>query len=96
VRLVGQRVAAVEEAPQRFVDFAALMHGELDALFGDTPTFLLDLLAFVTLQTGQQFAEFALWLGFVLGPVELHAVTQQPAGALEGFTVGLINEEQVS
>ena len=95
VRLVGQRVAVVEEAPQRLVDFGSQVHGEANALLGDLAAFLLDLLALVALQPGQQITEVELGLRRVLRPVELHPFAQQPACALEAVAVVLVDKKHV-
>ena len=92
---VGQRVAAVEEVPQRVVDRDALVRGEGDALLQHAAAFLLDLLALVALQAGQQFGEVGNGAFCVLCPVELHALAQQPAGGGEGGLVGFVAEEHV-
>ena len=54
VRGVGQRVAAVEEVPQRAVDLPAGVDAERDAGVGDAAALLRDLLALVALQPGEE------------------------------------------
>ena len=95
VRLVGQRVAAVEEVPQDFVDRRAYVAAEAHALLGDAAALLVDLLALLALQPGQQFVEIGDRIRFVLRPVELHAFAQQPAGAFEGRAVGIVDEQHM-
>ena len=95
VGAVGQRVAAVEEVPRRFIDSRALELLEVDARIENAPALLSDLFALLALQTAGEFVEVEVGLGAAVLPMELHPFAQQPASALTGGAVGLGQEQQM-
>ena len=95
---VGEGVAAVEEVPVVGADLAPLGGAEVQAGLEHAAALLLDLLAFFTLQTGQEVSEIDKGLGLPVGPVELHRAAHHPAAALCGQgtqAVGLVDEQGV-
>ena len=95
VRAVGQRVAAVEEIPFLRRDLVALVHRERDARIGDAAPFLLDLLALLALQAGQEGDEVGVGHRLGVGPVELHRAAHHPACVGGGLLVLRVEEQQM-
>ena len=95
VRAVGQRVAAVEEAPQRVVDLHALVDAEAHAGVVHLAPLLVDLLALVVAEGREEVIEVGIRLRRAVLPVELHAVAQQPAGVARGCGVVIADEQQM-
>jgi hypothetical protein len=69
--------------------------GEGDARVGDAAPLLLDLLALVALQAGQEVGEVGIRRRRAVGPVELDGGAQGPARRARRRLIVLVEEEQV-
>ena len=76
-------------------DRGAARDGERDAGVGDAAPLLLDLLALLALQAGEEVGEVGVGLGRAVVPVELHRAAHRPAGLARRGLVGVVEEQQV-
>ena len=95
VRAVGKGVAAIEEVPVGLADRSAARDPKGDAGVGNVAPFLLDLLALLALQAGEELGEVGVRPGRAIGPVELDRAAHRPAGRARRCLVGVVEKEEM-